>query len=70
MQHPNIIEYIGTKLLEEGRRGAGILLEYVPGGTIRALIDQFGPLEETVCRVYLVQLVKAVEYLHNKHILH
>ena len=47
-----------------------IFLEYIPGGSIRQLIDKFGPLDETVTASYTVQLMRGLEYLHRHGIAH
>ena len=47
-RHPNIVRYIGT---EANQAHLSIFLEYVPGGSLKALIDKFGALEESVAKV-------------------
>jgi serine/threonine protein kinase len=42
-RHPNIVRYIGT---EVSPFSLSIFLEYVPGGSLKALIDKFGKLEQ------------------------
>jgi serine/threonine protein kinase len=55
LNHPNIVKYVGT--LRESRR-LNIFLEYVPGGSISELLTRFGPLAESVIRVYTRQILK------------
>ena len=69
LKHPNIIRYIGTNLVED-MKGAGIIMEYVSGGSIRNLIGQFGRLDEQISRVYLSQILKGLVYLHSNNIIH
>ena len=45
-------------------------LEFVPGGSIRSLIDKFGALQEPLVRVYARQLLLGLEYLHSQNIIH
>ena len=45
-------------------------MEYVPGGSIRSLLDRFGRLDETVIRVYTRQILLGLEYLHMNNIAH
>lgn len=67
LRHPNIVRYIGTELNPESM---SIFLEYVPGGSLKALIDKFGSLEESVARSYTRQLLIGLEYLHRHGIAH
>ena len=68
LKHENIVSYLGVDRCEED--SLSILLEYVPGGSIRSLLDRFGPLDETVARVYCRQLLLGLEYLHMNGIAH
>jgi hypothetical protein len=67
LRHPNIVRYIGTELTATS---LSIFLEYVPGGSLKALIDKFGALEESVSRSYTRQLLVGLEYLHRNGIAH
>lgn len=57
LDHPNIVKYVGT--IRESKR-LFIFLEYVPGGSIATLITRFGPLVESVIRVYTRQILKGI----------
>lgn len=65
LRHPNIVRYIGTEI---NPTSLSIMLEYVPGGSLRALIDKFGALEESVAKSYTRQLLLGLEYLHRNGI--
>jgi serine/threonine protein kinase/WD40 repeat protein len=65
--HPNIVRYIGTEFTNQA---LSIFLEYVPGGSLKALINKFGSLEESVTQTYTRQLLLGLEYLHNNGIAH
>ena len=52
-RHPNIVRYIGTEVTPFA---LSIFLEYVPGGSLKALIDKFGQLEESVAKSYTRQV--------------
>jgi serine/threonine protein kinase len=52
-RHPNIVRYIGTEVTPIA---LSIFLEYVPGGSLKALIDKFGQLEESVAKSYTRQV--------------
>jgi serine/threonine protein kinase/WD40 repeat protein len=67
LRHPNIVRYIGT---EATPSTLSIFLEYVPGGSLKSLIDKFGKLEESVARSYTRQLLLGLEYLHRNGIAH
>ena len=47
-----------------------IFLEYVPGGSIASLLAKFGPFQEPVIRRYTRQILKGLEYLHTRCIMH
>ena len=67
LKHRNIVRYQGTE-----REGGClcIFLEYVPGGSIKALIHKFSKLEDSVVRCYTRQILMGLEYLHNNGIAH
>jgi hypothetical protein len=62
LRHPNIVKYIDTEITPTS---LSIFLEYVPGGSLKSLIDKFGALEESVARSYTRQLLLGLEYLHR-----
>lgn len=45
------MRYLYTEISND-KRGVDILLEYVPAGSIKDLIEKFGPLEEKLVRIY------------------
>lgn len=48
-----------------------LVLEFVPGGTLQHKIANGGALSENDARHYFVQLLSAIDYLHNqKHCAH
>ena len=44
--------------------------EYIPGGSLKSLIEKFGRLDEAVVRTYSRQLLLGLEYLHRCGIAH
>lgn len=62
LSHPNIVRYFGS---QRDRTFLTIFMEYIPGGSIAALIKRFGPLKESVVRVYTRQLLLGLQYLHG-----
>jgi mitogen-activated protein kinase kinase kinase ANP1 len=67
LQHENIVQYRGTSVEDDD---LNIFLEYVPGGSISALLSKFGSFNEQVIRVYTRQILLGLEYLHSHHIMH
>lgn len=67
LQHPNIVQYLGTEKTEDN---LNIFLEYVPGGSIASLLGKFGPLPEAVVRKYTKQILQGLNYLHQNKFMH
>jgi len=42
----------------------------VSGGSIRQILDRFGQFDETLVRIYTIQVMEGLKYLHNKDIVH
>eukprot|EP00798_Chlamydomonas_sp_ICE-L_P017482 gene17482-23788_t len=63
----NIVQYLGTSRTDDT---LNIFLEFVSGGSIASLIEKFGPLPESVVRVYTKQILRGLEYLHQRKIMH
>lgn len=47
-----------------------ISLEYMPGGTLKELIERKNCLKESDTKILLYQVARAVQYLHNRSIAH
>src|SRR6266542_3874767 len=47
-----------------------IFLEYVPGGSVATMLNNYGPLEETLVRSFNRQILQGLNYLHEKDIIH
>ncbi|KAM5586827.1 hypothetical protein ABKV19_005650 [Rosa sericea] len=67
LSHPKIVRYLGTEREDETLT---ILLEYVPGGSIQALLEKFGSFSISVIKRFTKQLLLGLEYLHEKGIIH
>lgn len=67
LRHDNIVRYIGAD-----RKGFYfyIFMEYVPGGSVRSILDEFGPFPEDVVRKYVFQILQGLSYLHEQNIVH
>eukprot|EP00826_Nyctotherus_ovalis_P059266 TRINITY_DN8222_c0_g2_i1.p1 TRINITY_DN8222_c0_g2~~TRINITY_DN8222_c0_g2_i1.p1 ORF type:complete len:310 (-),score=65.62 TRINITY_DN8222_c0_g2_i1:336-1265(-) len=42
----------------------------MPGGSVRNLLDKFGPLDEKIIKIYMRQILKGLKYLHSNNIIH
>ena len=47
-----------------------IFLEYVPGGSVAALLQNYGAFEEELVRNFVKQILTGLNYLHTKGIIH
>ncbi|KAG5511194.1 hypothetical protein JKF63_07136 [Porcisia hertigi] len=65
--HPNIVQYYGSS---QNSAYFNILLEFVPGGSLRHLLDNFGALSPGVILSYLHQALEGLAYLHRHNIVH
>ena len=66
LDHANIVRYLGTARSE---RYLFNVLEYVSGGSIANMLQQFGPFDDKLVRRF-TQILEGVAYLHDKGILH
>ncbi|KAH0791648.1 AGC family protein kinase [Histomonas meleagridis] len=53
-----------------GKHNLYIVMEYLPGGDLYSLLNNIGSLDETNARIYTVQIVKALQCLHDNGIVH
>lgn len=67
LKHPNIITYYTTF---ESEDRINILLEYAPRGDLYKLLRQKRKLDEKTLRKYIIQVVKALQYLHKRNVAH
>eukprot|EP01062_Namystynia_karyoxenos_P077261 TRINITY_DN7738_c0_g1_i1.p1 TRINITY_DN7738_c0_g1~~TRINITY_DN7738_c0_g1_i1.p1 ORF type:complete len:748 (+),score=85.53 TRINITY_DN7738_c0_g1_i1:90-2333(+) len=67
LEHPNIVRYLGTR--REGST-VQVLMEYVPGGSLKGVLCDFGPLPAGIVQAYTRQLVCALAYLHGCRVVH
>eukprot|EP00928_Gymnodinium_smaydae_P026193 TRINITY_DN20639_c0_g2_i1.p1 TRINITY_DN20639_c0_g2~~TRINITY_DN20639_c0_g2_i1.p1 ORF type:complete len:466 (+),score=107.07 TRINITY_DN20639_c0_g2_i1:35-1432(+) len=62
LRHPHIVsclghEWAGGRLI--------VFLEFVPGGSLRQMVNQFGPLEDALLRTATRGLLQGLDYLHT-----
>ncbi|CAM9501439.1 unnamed protein product, partial [Ectocarpus fasciculatus] len=67
LDHRHIVRYCGT---DRGVRHLYIFLEYVPGGSIASMLQQFGVFREDLVRRFMHQILLGTRYLHEKGIIH
>ncbi|KAK1315187.1 Serine/threonine-protein kinase AtPK1/AtPK6 [Acorus calamus] len=47
-----------------------LVMEYLNGGDLYSLLRNLGCLDEEVARIYIAEVVLALEYLHSEHVVH
>ncbi|KAF5731182.1 hypothetical protein HS088_TW19G00787 [Tripterygium wilfordii] len=67
LRHPNIVQYYGSETV--GDR-IYIYLEYVSGGSIFKLLQEYGQLGELAIRSYTQQILSGLAFLHSKQTVH
>ncbi|XP_059661807.1 mitogen-activated protein kinase kinase kinase YODA-like isoform X2 [Cornus florida] len=67
LQHPNIVQYFGSETVDDKLY---IYLEYVSGGSIYKILQDYGQLGEIAIRSYTKQILSGLAYLHAKNTLH
>ncbi|CAL0325193.1 unnamed protein product [Lupinus luteus] len=67
LSHPNIVQYYGSEL---GKEVLSVYLEYVSGGSIHKLLQEYGPFSEPVIQIYTRQIVSGLAYLHGRNTVH
>ncbi|OBZ81184.1 Serine/threonine-protein kinase STE11, partial [Choanephora cucurbitarum] len=67
LKHENIVQYWGSKTDESY---FSIFLEYVPGGSVAGLLSSYGAFQEPLVNSFVRQILKGLNYLHNKDIVH
>ncbi|XP_057952172.1 mitogen-activated protein kinase kinase kinase YODA-like [Malania oleifera] len=67
LRHPNIVQYYGSETVGDKLY---IYLEYVSGGSIYKLLQDYGQFGEPVIRSYTQQILSGLAYLHAKNTVH
>ncbi|KAJ1985120.1 ATP binding [Dimargaris verticillata] len=67
LKHEHIVRYLGSQMDDEH---LNIFLEYVPGGSVAAMLANYGPLQETLVRSFVRQILRGLSYLHEREIIH
>ncbi|GLU05820.1 hypothetical protein SLE2022_228980 [Rubroshorea leprosula] len=67
LRHPNIVQYYGSETVDNKLY---IYLEYVSGGSIYKLLQEYGQFGEVAIRNYTQQILLGLAYLHAKSTVH
>lgn len=67
LQHENIVQYLDSST---DQSHLNIFLEYVPGGSVSALLSNYGAFEEALVSNFVRQILTGLEYLHERNIIH
>ncbi|OWF34833.1 mitogen-activated protein kinase kinase kinase 1-like isoform X2 [Mizuhopecten yessoensis] len=67
LNHPNIVRILGAT-----RQGChfNMFVEWMPAGSLAALLSTYGALSENVMTSYTLQILRGMAYLHDNHVLH
>ncbi|GAV79317.1 Pkinase domain-containing protein [Cephalotus follicularis] len=67
LRHPNIVQYYGSETVDDRLY---IYLEYVSGGSIYKILQDYGQLGELAIRSYTQQILSGLAFLHSKSTVH
>ncbi|XWS49965.1 hypothetical protein CRYUN_Cryun12cG0047600 [Craigia yunnanensis] len=67
LRHQNIVQYYGSETVDDKLY---IYLEYVSGGSIYKLLQEYGQFGESAIRNYTQQILSGLAYLHAKNTVH
>ncbi|PWV18670.1 putative protein kinase [Trypanosoma cruzi] len=67
LRHPNIVQYVSCSVVQSH---LAIIMEYVPGGSLHAVIKNFGRMSSLVARRFTVDILNGLSYLHGLGIVH
>lgn len=67
LEHENIVQYLGSQTDDSY---FSIFLEYVPGGSVAGLLSSYGAFQEPLVKSFVRQILKGLNYLHGKDIVH
>ncbi|KAL0371718.1 UNVERIFIED_CONTAM: Mitogen-activated protein kinase kinase kinase YODA [Sesamum calycinum] len=67
LRHPNIVQYYGAEKVDDNFY---IYSEYVSGGSISRILQEYGKLGESAICSYTHQILSGLAYLHSRSISH
>lgn len=63
----DIVQYLDSSTDD---KHLNIFLEYVPGGSVAALLQNYGAFEEALVSKFVRQILTGLQYLHEREIIH
>lgn len=69
LSHPNIVKHLQTDVSEAGD-SVHVLMEYVSGGSLKAIVKKYASLDELIIKRYSEQVLQGLAYLHSHRIIH
>eukprot|EP00929_Paragymnodinium_shiwhaense_P013694 TRINITY_DN121539_c0_g1_i1.p1 TRINITY_DN121539_c0_g1~~TRINITY_DN121539_c0_g1_i1.p1 ORF type:complete len:403 (-),score=77.81 TRINITY_DN121539_c0_g1_i1:89-1297(-) len=71
LRHPRIVRYHGCIRQDSAEDPALLIfLEFMPSGSIKAVLSKFGPYGIGLARKYTRQILEGLEFLHSERIVH
>lgn len=71
LKHPRIVRYLGSvRQTEEDDPALLIFLEFMPSGSIKAVLGKFGPYGQGLVRKYTRQILEGLDFLHSERVVH
>lgn len=67
ISHEHIVSYLGHEVHD---KQLYIFLEYMPEGTLKDKIDEFGAFQEELCAALCEQVLNGLAYLHDQQVMH
>lgn len=67
--HPNVVKYYQTDMSED-MNSIDVLLEFVPGGSLKSLLTKYKSLEFEIIQSFSRQLLLGLHYLHENKVVH
>ncbi|KAL4497354.1 hypothetical protein ABPG72_011289 [Tetrahymena utriculariae] len=69
LNHQNIVKYYDFEISDD-KSGVDIILEYVPNGSLRMVLNKQKCFDETKTAIYTKQVLEGLDYLHKNNIIH
>jgi serine/threonine protein kinase len=63
LSHPHIVTFLGHEYVDSHLY---IFMEYVAGGSMTKMLDEFGPLSESLLKRSTLGLLEGLDYLHTR----
>lgn len=67
LNHRNIVKYLDCQRTDTS---LFLILEYVEGGSLASILKKFGSFPESLCAIYIQQVLRGLEYLHDQGVVH